>query len=132
MVKLQSGDPDTLIAWKKICDISRIEFANIYKRLQVHPNLIERGESFYNNFLKSIVTELEEKKVAVSSEGATCVFVPGYINQDGTPQPLIVRKADGGFLYASTDLAAIKHRVNEEKATRLLYGKYIKQLLLVV
>lgn len=86
--------------------------------------LEERGESFYNSYLNDVVSELEEKGLAVESEGATAVFLDGYTNRDGTPLPMLVRKSDGGFNYATTDLAAIKHRVNlsdGENADRVLY-----------
>ena len=119
VVKLQGGDEGSLQAWRAICDLSRIEFQKIYDMLQVQVE--ERGESFYNPMLPSIVQELETQGAAVQSEGATCVFVPGYTNPDGTPQPLIIKKSDGGFLYATTDLAAIRHRAKEEQADRVLY-----------
>ena len=119
VVKLQGGDEGSLKAWRAICDLSRVEFQKIYDMLQVQVE--ERGESFYNPMLPSLVQDLEAQGVAVQSEGATCVFVPGYTNPDGTPQPLIVRKSDGGFLYATTDLAAIRHRAKVELADRVLY-----------
>ncbi len=86
--------------------------------------LEERGESFYNPFLNDVVTNLEEQGLAVESEGATAVFLEGYSNRDGTPLPMLVRKSDGGFNYATTDLAAIRHRAefeDGEKANRVLY-----------
>eukprot|EP00596_Hydrurales_sp_CCMP1899_P010025 CAMPEP_0119036524 /NCGR_PEP_ID=MMETSP1177-20130426/4295_1 /TAXON_ID=2985 /ORGANISM="Ochromonas sp, Strain CCMP1899" /LENGTH=572 /DNA_ID=CAMNT_0006996531 /DNA_START=363 /DNA_END=2081 /DNA_ORIENTATION=- len=119
VVKLQSGDEGSLRAWTRICDVSRLEFSKIYGRLDVHIN--ERGESFYNPMLSSLVKELEDGGSAVQSEGATCIFLPGYTNPDGTPQPMIIKKSDGGFLYATTDLAAIRQRVRDEKADRVLY-----------
>ena len=120
VVKLQSGDKDSLKAWQDICDVSRVEFNKIYEMLDIE-NLQERGESFYNPLLLEIVKELESSGLGEESQGALCVFLPGYKNLDGTPQPLIVRKSDGGFLYATTDMAAVKHRVNTEKADRILY-----------
>jgi arginyl-tRNA synthetase len=120
VVKLQSNDPETILAWKKICDLSRREFQKIYDILHIE-GLNERGESFYNPMLPNIVSELEEKGLLVESEGAKCIFLPGYTNPDGTPQPLIVKKTDGGYLYATTDLAAVKHRSAVEKAQRVLY-----------
>ena len=119
VVKLQAGDAESLRAWKLICELSRDEFQKIYDLLGV--TVEERGESFYNPLLASLVAELEEKKFATESQGALCIFLPGYVNPDGTPQPLIVRKSDGGFLYATTDLAAVKHRTQIEKANRVLY-----------
>ena len=97
--------------------------AQIYDTLNIK-GLEERGESFYNPYLNDVVSELEEKGLAVESEGATAVFLDGYTNRDGTPLPMLVRKSDGGFNYATTDLAAIKHRVNlsdGENANRVLY-----------
>ena len=60
-------------------------------------------------------------RLAVESEGAICIFLPGFVNPDGTPMPMIVKKSDGGYLYASTDLASIKHRTEVEGAKRILY-----------
>ena len=120
VVKLQGGDPDTLRAWQDICDLSRREFRKIYDMLGVR-GLEERGESFYNPFLPDLVQELERSGAAEVSDGALCIFLPGYKNQDGTPLPLLIRKSDGGFLYATTDLAAVRHRTSVEKADRVLY-----------
>lgn len=127
VVKLQTGDPETVDKWKKICDLSRVEFNKIYDTLNI--KIEERGESFYNPFLASIVNELIEKKHAVDSEGATCIFLDNesYINADGTKQPLLVKKSDGGYLYATTDLAAVRHRAEVEKADRVLYVTDIGQ-----
>ena len=132
VVLLQSGDKESLKAWNSICDLSRVEFSKIYDILEVQIN--ERGESFYNPMLASLVNELEESGKAVQSEGATCIFLPGYANPDGTPQPMIVKKSDGGFLYATTDLAAIRQRSRDEKADRILYGKALTRtfILLVI
>ena len=119
VVKLQARDAESLKAWQAICHVSRKEFQKIYDMLRI--DIEERGESFYNDMLPAVVQELENKNVAIESEGATCVFLDGYKNGDGTPMPLIIRKSDGGFLYATTDLAAVKHRVEEERADRILY-----------
>ena len=123
VVLLQGGDAGSLKAWTNICDLSRVEFRKIYDILDVFIN--ERGESFYNPMLASLVSELERTGSAVQSEGATCIFLPGYTNPDGTPQPMIVRKSDGAFLYATTDLAAIRQRSRDEKADRVLYGEHV-------
>lgn len=120
VVQLQGGDPATLAAWQAICEVSRQEFRQIYDMLEVR-GLEERGESFYNQFLPGLVAELEAAGHAVVSEGALCLFPPGYSNVDGTPLPLIVRKSDGGFLYATTDLAAVRHRADVMEADRVLY-----------
>ena len=119
VTRLQSGDEEALAAWKRICDASRREFEAIYSRLGV--TLTERGESFYNPMLKNVVDELKERGIAELSEGAMCVFV------EGSSVPLIVQKTDGGFGYASTDMAALKHRLNEEKAEWIIYVTDIGQ-----
>ncbi len=119
VVNLQAGAEDSLHAWKLLCDQSRREFQVIYDLLDI--KLDERGESFYNPFLGDIVSELKETGLLEKSEGAMCVFLDGFTNKDGDPLPLIVQKSDGGFNYATTDLAAIKYRVKEDKATRIIY-----------
>jgi arginyl-tRNA synthetase len=120
VVKLQAGDPEALDAWKSLCEASRVEYQKIYDLLRIQ-GLEERGESFYNPFLKDMVQELSEKGLAVDSEGARAIFLKGYTNRDGTPLPMIIRKSDGGYNYAATDLAAIRHRIQVEKADRILY-----------
>jgi arginyl-tRNA synthetase len=108
VVKLQGGDPLTLKAWGLLCEQSRREFQLIYDRLDIR--LSERGESFYNPYLAGVVADLETAGLLVIDEGAGCVFLEGVTGKDGTPLPLIVRKSDGGFNYATTDLAAIRYR----------------------
>lgn len=116
---LQGGDEATLKAWKAIVDISKSSYQEIYRLLDV---LIEdRGESFYNPHLKPLVEELKMKGIAVESEGAFCIFLDGFTNREGEPLPLIIQKKDGSFNYATTDLAAIRHRILEEKADRIIY-----------
>jgi arginyl-tRNA synthetase len=119
VVKLQSGEAATLHAWRLLCEQSRREFQKIYDLLDIQ--LIERGESFYNLFLADIVTELEEKGLLEENDGAQCVFLDGFTNKDGQPLPLIVKKSDGGYNYATTDLAAIRYRITEDKAERIIY-----------
>lgn len=119
VVALQGGDLATIQAWKLICEISRQGFAQIYHLLDIQ--LTERGESFYNPFLKAIVDDLEKKGLITISEGAKCLFLEGFETREGTPLPLIVQKADGGYNYATTDLAALRHRVDVEKADRIIY-----------
>lgn len=119
VVALQGGDPDSLRAWRLICAISERAYQEIYDLLEVQ--LIDRGESFYNPLLPGLVKDLEERGLVVVSEGAKCVFVEGFTNREGQPLPLMVQKADGGYSYDTTDLAAIRHRVEVEKANRLIY-----------
>lgn len=113
VTRLQAGDDVMMAAWRRICEASRKEFQSIYNRLGV--SLHERGESFYNPFLKPLLEELREKGVCVEDQGAQVVFVEGQEN------PLIMQKSDGGFGYASTDMAALKHRVTTEKADWIVY-----------
>ncbi len=119
VVKLQAGAEDSRRAWKLLCDQSRREFQVIYDLLGIE--IEERGESFYNPFLEDMVNELEQKGLLEESEGAKCVFLDGFTNKDGDPLPLIVQKTDGGFNYATTDLAALKYRVKEDDADRIIY-----------
>ena len=108
VVKLQGGDPVSLKAWGLLCDQSRREFQKIYNRLDIR--LSERGESFYNPYLASVLRGLQEAGLLVTDDGAECVFLEGVNGKDGKPLPVIVRKSDGGFNYATTDLAAIRYR----------------------
>lgn len=102
-----------------MCEASRKEFQEIYDILDV--KLHERGESFYNPLLKPLVDELVAKGFARESDGAICMFVEGFKNRDGSPLPLIIQKNDGGYTYATTDLAAVKYRCQVDKAARVLY-----------
>ena len=108
VVKLQGGDPVSLKAWGLLCDQSRREFQKIYDRLDIR--LSERGESFYNPYLEGVVRDLEATGLLVVDDGARCVFLEGVSGKDGKPLPVIVQKSDGGFNYATTDLAAIRYR----------------------
>ena len=119
VVKLQAKDPDTIKAWNLLCDQSRREFQVIYDRLNVQ--LTERGESFYNPYLATVVDDLRATRLLVESDGAQCVFLEGYTNRDGDPLPLIVQKTDGGYNYATTDLAAVRYRIGTDRADRIIY-----------
>lgn len=119
VVAIQSGDPDSLYAWNIICDISRKAYQEIYDLLDVH--IKERGESFYNPLLADLVSDLEQKGLITVSEGAKCIFLEGFTNREGDLLPLIIQKSDGGFNYATTDMAAIRHRIQVEKGDRLIY-----------
>jgi arginyl-tRNA synthetase len=119
VVKLQAQDPDTIKAWKLLCDQSRREFQVIYDRLNVQ--LTERGESFYNPYLAAVVADLRASGLLVESDGAQCVFVEGFTNREGDPLPLIIQKTDGGYNYATTDLAAIRYRIQTDRAERIIY-----------
>ena len=123
VVKLQGGDPVSLKAWGLLCDQSRREFQKIYDRLDIR--LSERGESFYNPYLASVLTGLKDAGLLVTDDGAECVFLEGVNGKDGKPLPVIVRKSDGGFNYATTDLAAIRYRFapasDGDGARRVIY-----------
>ncbi|EAQ70529.1 arginine--tRNA ligase [Synechococcus sp. RS9909] len=123
VVKLQGGDPVSLKAWGLLCDQSRREFQKIYDRLDIH--LSERGESFYNPYLEGVVTDLEAAGLLAVDDGARCVFLEGVSGKDGKPLPVIVQKSDGGFNYATTDLAAIRYRFggapDGDGARRVIY-----------
>lgn len=119
VVKLQAGDPETIQAWKLLCDQSRREFQAIYDLLDI--KLTERGESFYNPFLPAVVADLERLGLLTEDQGAKCVFLEGFVNKEGNPQPLIVQKSDGGYNYATTDLAALRYRIKEDGAKRIIY-----------
>ncbi len=118
VVALQSGDPETLYSWKMICEISRKAFQEIYDLLDVH--LIERGESFYNPYLSKIIEDLERKGMIAISDGAKCIFLEGFQSRDGSALPMIVQKSDGGYNYDTTDMAAMWHRIQVEKADRII------------
>lgn len=119
VVSLQTGAQDSRYAWQLLCNQSRQEFQVIYDLLNIKLN--ERGESFYNSMLSGIVKELNELNLLEESGGAQCVFLPGFTNKEGEVLPLIVQKSDGGYNYATTDLAALVHRIKKEGATRLIY-----------
>lgn len=117
--RLQGGDPSSLKAWEAICSISRQSYLEIYRLLDIQ--IEDRGESFYNPFLKDVVDELQKKGLVQESDGALCIFMKGFTNREGEPLPLIIQKTDGGYNYATTDLAAIRHRIRDEKAGRIIY-----------
>jgi arginyl-tRNA synthetase len=123
VVKLQGGDPQSLRAWRLLCDQSRREFQKIYDRLAIR--LGERGESFYNPYLEAVVADLEATGLLVVDQGAKCVFLEGMSGKEGAPLPVIVQKSDGGFNYATTDLAAIRYRLapapGGDGASRVIY-----------
>ncbi len=119
VVDLQSGEETARQAWQILCAQSRKEFQNIYDRLDIC--LTERGESFYNPFLADVVADLKAQGLLVEDQGAQVVFLDGFTNKEGDPQPLIIQKSDGGFNYATTDLAAIRYRIQQDKAERILY-----------
>jgi len=115
LVKLQSGDPDNTALWKEFIGLSLKEFDHIYKRLDVSFDLV-RGESYYNEKLAGTVRLLEEEGLAEESEGATVVF----LEEEKLPV-CIVRKSDGGFNYATTDITTVASRIEEFHPDRIIY-----------
>jgi arginyl-tRNA synthetase len=122
VVELQRGDPATIELWQRLVAESLRHFALVYQRLGV--SLTEEhvaGESLYNPWLAELMHELADLGLAVESDGALCVFPAGFTGRDDKPVPLIVRKQDGGYGYAATDLSAIRYRTRTLGATRILY-----------
>lgn len=119
VVALQSGEPAMRQLWRVFCGESLRHCHEIYQRLGVR--IKDRGESAYQDALPGIVTELREKNLAVESEGAVCVFPPGFSGADDKPLPAIVQKRDGGYNYDTTDLAALRERLLGLNADRLIY-----------
>jgi len=119
VVDLQGGHPATLAVWRAFCEESLRHCHEIYDRLDVRVE--DRGESFYNDLLPRVVNDLAKADLAVESDGAMCVCLDGFRNREGEPLPMIIRKSDGGYNYDTTDLAALRHRIETLGATRLLY-----------
>jgi arginyl-tRNA synthetase len=121
VVLLQGGDPATLALWKELVDATLGHAAILYRKLGVTLRGADvAGESFYNPMLKDVIAELDRKGLIERSDGALCVFPPGFTGRDGARVPLIVEKQDGGHGYATTDLAAIRYRIQTLGARRIL------------
>lgn len=122
VVKLQALDEATLKVWSLLVEKSAEYFSRVYAKLGILLTRADiRGESFYNPFLEDTVRELTEKGIARTDQDALCVFPEGFVGREGEPLPLIIRKKERGYGYATTDLAAIRHRVETEHAHRILY-----------
>ncbi len=130
VVRLHSGDPDVLSNWQFIRLQSLAHCHEIYELLSVELQYKHvRGESDYRNDLPSIVEELLGRGFAKESDDAICVFPPGFKNKEGQPLPFIIQKSDGAYLYATTDLAALRYRVDELKADAIVYVTDSRQKL---
>lgn len=122
VVSLQSGDAETLDRWRMLVEVSKKYFDSVYRKLGITMKPEDAcGESFYDRRLAPIAEELEGSGKATISDGALCLFPAGFQNKEGQPLPIIVRKSDGGFGYAATDLAAIRYRLGDLGANRVLY-----------
>ena len=130
-VKLQSGDEESISLWNQFKEITLSEANKIYSRLDIEFD-VTLGESFYHNQLAPLVEDLLAKGIAEISDGAVCIFSnneleakddPLLVSRDGEwiPVPCMVRKKDGGFNYATTDIATIDYRVNELNSDKILY-----------
>ncbi|MDP6095966.1 MAG: arginine--tRNA ligase, partial [Gammaproteobacteria bacterium] len=130
VVKLQSGDSVYLDIWKQFIEESLSHCEAIYSRLNVTLSRSDLcAESFYNKELEDIVNKLDNISLITVSDGAKCVFLPEFSGKDGTPLPTIIQKSDGGYLYATTDLAAARYRYQKLEADRALYVVDARQSL---
>lgn len=122
VVRLQSGDAEVLALWKQFVDVSLTHCEAVYRKLGVSLTRADaRGESAYNADLPVIVRELREKGLLAEDDGAQVVFLEEFRNQDGDPMGVIIQKKDGGYLYTTTDLGAVRYRCRELGVDRVLY-----------
>ncbi len=122
VVALQAEEPATLDIWKRFIGESERHLDEIYGLLGVGLTTADiAGESFYNSRLAAIVDELQAQGLTELSDGALCIFPPGFTTREGAPLPLILRKSDGGYTYDTTDMAALSYRLRELRADRSLY-----------
>lgn len=130
VVKLQSGDEGCQVLWQQFIDVSVAHSEEIYRSLNVsltHQDI--RPESAYNDDLPNVIADLQSQQLAVTSEGAQAVFLQELADKEGNPSVAIVQKSDGGYLYATTDLAALRYRQSELNADRILYFVDARQAL---
>lgn len=130
VVRLQSGDAHCLSLWRQFIDVSIAHSELIYKKLNVslgHQHI--RPESAYNDKLPIVVAELKRQSLAVTDQGAQVVFLDEFADKQGKPSAVIIQKTDGGYLYATTDLAALKYRNDQFHADRVLYFVDARQSL---
>ncbi|MEV4382702.1 arginine--tRNA ligase [Streptosporangium sp. NPDC049644] len=130
VVTLQAEEPETMRLWHIFMNATVRYFNKVYVQLGVTlTNEDIAGESMYNHVLAQVCDELQERGIAVLSDGALCVFPPGYTGREGQPLPLMIRKSDGGYGYGTTDMATIRYRVQDLKADRILYVIGVTQSL---
>ncbi len=130
VVQLQAEDPEHMILWGKFIEKSLEHCHALYERLGVGLDRSHlKPESAYNHILGKIVDDIENASLLSTSDGAKCVFLPEFTGKNKEPLPVIVQKSDGGFLYATTDLAAIDYRANALQADQVLYVVDARQTL---
>ncbi len=130
VVKLQQGDAHCLELWKHFIDTSMGHCERVYERLGVTLRRTDvKAESAYNSDLPRVIDDLRKQGLLSESEGAQCVFLDEFKGKDDSPLPVIVQKSDGGYLYATTDLAAIRYRAKDLAADRVLYFVDARQSL---
>lgn len=122
VVALQGGDEQSMAIWRGLVAISKEHFNDIFSRLGVSLGDEHiRGESFYNDRLADLIRDLEQRTLARIDQGAMVIELDGFVDRDNNPLPLLVRKRDGGYLYATTDLAAARFRIESLRADRIVY-----------
>ncbi|MEL4430059.1 arginine--tRNA ligase [Shewanella mangrovisoli] len=130
VVELQSGDEYCNKLWREFNDISLSHCHEVYERLGVSLTRADvHGESAYNADLEQVVKDLDAQGLLTQSNGAKVVFQEEFRNKEGEALPVIIQKADGGYLYATTDLAAMRYRSSVLKADRVLYFVDLRQAL---
>ncbi|KAI1280901.1 Arginine--tRNA ligase, cytoplasmic [Halotydeus destructor] len=117
VVSLQSKEPESYKAWQLICDVSRREFQDVYRRLNLVKPIIERGESFYQDLMTEVVPDLEKRGFLVDDNGRKIMWPSSKV----VGIPLTIVKSDGGYTYDTSDMACIKHRAQIVKADRVIY-----------
>jgi arginyl-tRNA synthetase len=122
VVRLQSGDADILKLWQEFKNVSLHHSTDIYQQLNVTLSDADvRGESFYNDDLAPLLKELQHQGLVVESDGAQVAFLQELADKEGNPSPVVIQKQGGGYLYATTDLAALRYRVKTLNAHRVMY-----------
>jgi arginyl-tRNA synthetase len=130
VVSLQGGDEQSLQIWRMLVAESMAYLHRLYERLAITLTDADMDpESFYNPMLADVCDELQDSGVATISDGALCVFPPGFTGRDGNPLPIILRKTNGGYGYATTDVAAIRYRIRDLGADRIIYVVGSEQVL---
>ncbi len=129
VVNLQKGEKLATSIWNEICEISRKGYREIYDLLNIK-GLQERGESFYQALLPEVVSDCEERSLLKESDGANCVFLGDqFKSKSGSELPIMIQKSDGGYNYATTDIAAFKYRFSKDKVERIIIATDIGQEL---